>query len=191
MKRSWILAPVLGMVALVGWGMIFWGLLAGSLGVFHKLPNDFAVAVAISSSGAPTGTYFMPWPRSTPKEREFFEAQHKQGPFYRLSFVREGVDPGSPKKLLLGCLHYFSVAMLATLLVWISGPGSFGKHWSMVFLGGSLGSNLITLGDPVWFHMPWDYTRGVLLYEVVAWALLGAVTAALCPMPARVAPSVE
>jgi hypothetical protein len=30
--------------------------------------------------------------------------------------------------------------------------------------------------------MPWDYTRGVLLYEAVAWLLLGVVAARLAPV---------
>ena len=77
MKLRWILAPVCGMVVLVAWGMLFWGLLAGPLGTFHKLPNDRAVTDTLSGGGTPTGTYFMPWPRRTTEEIAAFEAQHK------------------------------------------------------------------------------------------------------------------
>jgi hypothetical protein len=35
------------------------------------------------------------------------------------------------------------------------------------------------MANPIWFHLPWDYTLGNVLYELVAWALLAAVTAAL------------
>ena len=131
MKR--IVAAAFGMVVLVVWGMLFWGLLAESFGVFHKLPNDVAVTEVLNNGGALTGTYFMPWPRTTAVEFAAFEAQHKVGPFYRLSYVKEGIDPSSPRKLLIGCLHYLSVAGLATCadkplanarILWSSEEGS-------------------------------------------------------------------
>ena len=185
MNVKWIIATVCGMVVLVAWGMLFWGLLAAPLGVFHALPNGRAITAELTESGATTGTYFMPWPRTTAEEFAAFEAQHRSGPFFRLSYVREGVDPSSPRKLLIGTLHYLSVAGLATALVWLAGSNSFGRAWAVVFVGGLLGSNLITVGDPVWFHLPWDYARGVLLYEGVAWFLLGLAVAAVCPKGAK------
>ncbi len=181
MNVKWIVAPVFGMVVLVAWGMVFWGFLAAPFGVFHKLPDDRAVTAELQKRGTATGTYFMPWPRATSEEFSAFEAQHKAGPFYRLSFVKEGVNPSSPSKLLIGTLHYFTVAVLATALVWLARTRSFGRAWAIVFLGGLLGSNLITIGDPVWFHLPWDYAKGVLFYEMVAWFLLGLAVAAVCP----------
>lgn len=173
--RRFIPAALAGMAMLVLWGMLFWGLLADPAGAFHKLPNDADVTRALLAGDAPTGTYFMPWPRRTAAEFEQFVAQHRQGPFYRLSLVRAGVDPNSPAKLALGCLHYLAVAALAVALVRLANAPSFTRRWAIVFLSGLLGSLFITIGDPVWFHMPWDYTAAVLLYELVAWALLGAV----------------
>jgi hypothetical protein len=181
MSLRWLLAPLAGMIVLVVWGMIFWGLLAAPLGVFHRLPNDEDVTAQLLEGDATTGTYFMPWPRSTPEEFAAFEAQHKAGPFYRLSYVREGVDPSSPAKLALGCLHYFTVALLATGLLRLAAADRFAVRAAIIFVGGLLGTNLITLGDPIWFHLPWDYTRGVLVYEVIAWALLGVNLGAICP----------
>lgn len=181
MNVKWIVTPVCGMVVLVAWGMVFWGFLAAPVGVFHKLPNDRAVTAELENSGTISGTYFMPWPRATAAEFAAFEAQHRAGPFYRLSFVKEGVNPSSPSKLLIGTLHYFTVAALATALVWLARPSTFGRALAVVFLGGLLGSNLITIGDPVWFHLPWDCARGVLIYEVVAWLLLGLAVATVCP----------
>jgi hypothetical protein len=171
------------MIALVAWGMIFWGVLAARLGVFHRLPGDEGVTALLTEGGTTTGTYFMPWPRDTAEEFAVFEAQHRRGPFFRLSYVSEGVDPSSPRKLLIGTLHYLTVAVVATALVWLAGAHSFVRTWTIVFVGGLLGSNFITLGDPVWFHLPWDFTRGVLFYEVVAWLLLGLTLATLCPRP--------
>jgi hypothetical protein len=175
------LAALGGMVGLVLWGMLFWGLLAAPLGVFRQLPNDEAVTELLEVGGAPTGTYFMPWPRATPEQFAAFVAQHQAGPFYRLSYVREGIDPNSPGKLALGCLHYLAVAAVAVGLVLVSQAPSFGRRFSLVLLGGLLGTLLITLGDPIWFHLPWDYTLGVVLYELVAWAVLGGIVAWLAP----------
>jgi hypothetical protein len=176
-----VMAALAGMVGLVLWGMLFWGMLAEPLGVFHQLPNDTAVTELLVADDAPTGTYFMPWPRATAEQFAAFVAQHQAGPFYRLSYVREGVDPNSPGKLALGCLHYLAVAAVAVGLVLVSRAASFGRRFSLVTLGGLLGTLFITLGDPIWFHLPWDYTRGVLLYELVAWALLGSIVTWLAP----------
>ncbi len=179
--RRALIAAIAGMVALVVWGMIFWGLLADPLGVFHKIPNDAAVTATLLQGELATGTYFMPWPRNTPEAFESFVAQHKSGPFFRLSYVREGVDPNSPGKLLIGCLHYLIVAAIAVGLTMVSGSSSFGRRFAVVFGGGLLGSIFITAGDPIWFHLPWDYTRAVLLYELISWLLLGAIVAKLAP----------
>lgn len=180
-----LLAAVAGMIVLVGWGMVFWGFLADPLEVFHQLPNAPAVTIALANGGTPTGTYFMPWPRSTHEQFERFVAQHKSGPFFRLSFVREGVDPNSPTKILMGCAHYLLVSFLAVALLVVTGISSFNRRVAVVFLSGLLGTAFITLGDPIWFHMPWDYTRGVLVYELVSWFLLSVTVGKLVRPPDR------
>src|SRR5437868_684146 len=168
-----------GAVVLILWGMIFWGCLAPPLGVLHALPNAAQVTAALESGGAKTGTYFMPWPRRTKEEFRRFVAQHKSGPFYRVSFVREGVDPSSPRKILAGCALDLAVSAAAVALLAMAGAGggSPGRRFLIVFIAGLLGSLFITVGDPVWFHMPWDYVRGVLVYELVSLFLLAATLA--------------
>jgi hypothetical protein len=175
-----VIAAVLGAVALIVWGMVFWGFLADPLGVFHRLPNDAAVTRTLVEGGATTGTYFMPWPRDSAESFERFVAQHRSGPFFRLHYVREGVDPNSAGKLLKGTFHYFTVAALAVALAMLA-AGSFARKLGVIVLAGLLGSDLITIGDPVWFHMPWDHTRGVLLFEILSWLLLGFVVAQFAP----------
>lgn len=177
--RQLILSTVLGALIIVVWGMLFWGFLADPVGVFHTLPNAPAVTELLTANGTETGTYFMPWPRKTAAEFAAFTAQHEKGPFYLLMFIREGVNPNSPGKLLLGVLHYLTVALLASILLMLVKLPTYGARVLAVFLAGLLGSNFITLGNPIWFHLPWDYTLGNLLYEVAAWLLLGAVTAAV------------
>jgi hypothetical protein len=44
-----------------------------------------------------------------------------------------------------------------------------------------LGSVFITMGDPIWFHLHWDYARAILLYEIVSWILQDSVVAKLAP----------
>jgi hypothetical protein len=171
-----------GTLVLVLWGMIFWGFLAGPLGVFHKISNDRAVTQALEAGGITTGTYFMPWPRNTPETFAAFVAQHKSGPFYRLSIVREGTDPNSVRKIIVGCVHYFVVASIAVLLLLLTRQRTVWRRISTVLLAGMLGSVFITVADPIWFHMPWDYVRGELLYQVVAWLLL-SVTASVIVGP--------
>jgi hypothetical protein len=168
-----------GTLVLVLWGMLFWGFLAGPVGVFQKIGNDRAVTQTLMDGGIRTGTYFMPWPRDTPDTFASFVAQHKSGPFYRLSFVREGVDPNSVRKILVGCFHYFVVAGVSVLLLLVTRPRTLMRRVCTVLLAGMIGSIFITVGDPIWFHMPWDYVRGELLYEVVAWLLLGVTVSVI------------
>jgi hypothetical protein len=175
-----LLATIVGTVVLVAWGMLFWGMLAPRLGVFHALPDAPGVTATLVGTGTTTGTYFMPWPRDTPEAFARFVRQHETGPFYRLSYVTEGVDPNSPGKLMVGTLHYVTVAAIAVGLSGLAGPQRR-RRFAVVVLAGLLGSDFITVGDPIWFHMPWDYVRGVLVYEIVSWILLGAVTARLAP----------
>ncbi|MEX2260685.1 MAG: hypothetical protein WD696_01975 [Bryobacteraceae bacterium] len=177
---------LVGALAMVVWGMVFWGLLAGPIGVFRQLPDAPAVTQALTGSQTQTGTYFMPWPRDTAETSQRFLEQHRLGPFFRLSYVREGVDPQSPRKLLLGVVHDLSVALIAALLLWVANPASRLRSFAIVFLAGLLGSNFHMVGDPVWFHMPWDYSMGVLFYDVVSWGLLGLTGSLLWrPLPKR------
>lgn len=179
--RQLLVATFLGAVALVVWRMIFWGVLADPAGVFHTLPNAPAVTALLEANGTETGTYFMPWPRKSAEEFAAFTAQHEQGPFYMLMYIREGVDPNSPGKLLLGVVHYIVVALLAVLLLSIVRLPAYWPRVATIFLAGLIGSIFITLGNPIWFHLPWDYTLGNLLYEGVSWLILGLTTAAIAP----------
>lgn len=166
-----------GTIVLVVWGMIFWAWLADPVGVFHTLPNAETVTQLLEANDTVTGTYFMPWPRDSSAAFAAFVDQHKRGPFFMLSFVREGVDPQSPGKLVLGTLHYASVSLLAVLLLLVTRARHYATRAAIVVLAGLLGTNFITLASPVWFHLPWDYTLGNILYEFVAWVFLAAVTA--------------
>ncbi len=184
--RRLLLGTLAGTVVLVVWGMIFWGILADPVGVFHTLPDAEAVTQQLQANGTETGTYFMPWPRATSEEFAAFIDQHKRGPFFLLMYIREGVDPNSPGKLLGGVLHYVTVALLAVLLLWLAGAKSFMRRAGLVFIAGLLGTNFITLANPIWFHLPWDYTLGNALFEVVSWLLLAVVTAAIVRADANV-----
>jgi len=83
--------------------------------------------------------------------------------------------------LLLGVLHYILVALLAVaLLVTVDLP-TYRTRVATVFLAGLIGSVFITLGNPIWFHLPWDYTLGNLLYAVSSWIILGLTVAAIVP----------
>jgi hypothetical protein len=51
----------------------------------------------------------------------------------------------------------------------------------VVVVGGSLGTVYTTLGDPIWFHVPWDLARGLLVYELGGWLVLALCLAAALP----------
>jgi hypothetical protein len=175
-RRSLISIGVSGL-ALIVWGMLFWGALSPRVGAFRDQPIQQAAAELLAREDTRTGTYFFPWPRSDAG----WEDAHREGPFFKLSYVREGADPSSPAKLALGSLHNLLVAALANALILLALPAlpSFGRRFALVFGAGVMGSLLIQVGDPVWFHLPWDYASASLAYELGSWALLGATAGAL------------
>jgi hypothetical protein len=164
-------------VVLVLWGMLFWALIAPRIGVFHQLPNDEDITALLVRADVQTGTYFMPWPRDTPETFERFVAQHRSGPFYRLSYVRQGVDPNSASKILKGTLQTFLTALFGVSIAFLAGSTNAVNRFAVVFLAGLIGSLYITVGDLVWFHLPWDNARGVLVFQIVSWALMAAMCA--------------
>jgi hypothetical protein len=176
-----LLAAIASTVVLVIWGMIFWAWVYEPFGIFKELPNEAEVVETLTSNGVETGTYFFPWPRNTPETFAEFVQQHKSGPFFQLNYIKEGVDPAAPGKILGGVLHYLLVSVIAVawLRVAMTPAISFSRKFSLVFLAGLMGTTFIRLSDPIWFHLPWPYTLGNAVYEIVAWFLMGAVLAAI------------
>lgn len=107
--------------------------------------------------------------------------QHKTGPFFQLSYIKEGVDPQAPGKILLGVFQYFVVSMIAIALLSLTATSSapFFRKFASIFLAGLIGTIFIRLSDPIWFHLPWQHAIGNAVYELVSWALMGAVIAAI------------
>lgn len=153
--NTW-LAGIGSTFALVVWGMIFWGWVHELFGVFNKLPGDTEVVELLIANGTTTGTYFFPWPRNTPETFADFVQQHKIGPFFQLSYIKEGVDPQAPAKILRGVLQYFIVSMIAVALVrlTITASTSFWRKFSVVFLAGLMGTLFIRLSDRFGFIYP-------------------------------------
>ncbi|MFN8457732.1 MAG: hypothetical protein U0401_24270 [Anaerolineae bacterium] len=177
-----LLAVIGSTLVLVVWGMIFWGWLYEFFDIFKGLPNDVKVAELLISNETETGVYFFPWPRNTPETFANFVQQHKTGPFFQLSYIKEGVDPQSPGKILRGVLHYFlvSVVIVALLKVAVASANfTFARKFAVIFLAGLMGTIFIRLGDPIWFHLPWPHALGNALYEIGAWVWLGVAIAAI------------
>ena len=174
--RRATLAVVLATVALIAWGMLFWGLLSGPFGLFRDLLPHAGQAMAdlLQESGAETGTYFHPWPRDSAD----WQQAHREGPFFELQYSRVGVDPSSPSKLALGSLHNLVVVTaLAALLILVGGRHSGARRFGILVLAGMVGTVFARVGDPVWFHEPLPHARGLVIYEVGAWLLVAAVLA--------------
>ena len=189
MAIAMAVATILGALVLLVWGMLFWGVLYEPAAVFKPDVVDEEIVHALEQSGIATGTYFHPWPRNTPEARQSWVTRHAAGPFFRLSYVREGVDPQSPAKLLRGVGHNLAIALLATWLVVFTQAAAttFGKRVLLVFVAGSMGTLMTLAGDVVWFHMPADYAVGAAVYELGCWLLLGLVLAWYL-QPRRLAP---
>jgi hypothetical protein len=68
-------------------------------------------------------------------------------------------------------------ALCGVLIALLAGSTNASNRFAVVFLAGLIGSLYITVGDPVWFHLPWDNARGMLLNQIVSWALMAAMCA--------------
>lgn len=179
-SASWLLPPAMGALAMVVWGMVFWGALYEPIGVFHDTsPGIEHAAKAMQEVGVETGTYFYPWPRNTPETAAVWLEKHRAGPFFKLSYVREGVDPQAPVKMITGAAQNIGVALLALLLLRVSGAADRGARACIlsILLAGGIGTLFIQVGDPIWFHLPWDYVLGSLIYEGGSWLALGLALA--------------
>jgi len=172
-----LLASLASTLALLIWGMLFWGILYEPTKTFKSEVLDESILNSLVSNDVKTGTYFYPWPRNTKETAKVWLEKHKEGPFFKLSYVREGVNPQAPIKFLFGFIHNFITCLLASLILFLALPSlkSFIKRFLIVFCAGLMGTIYIQLGDPIWFHLPWDYPLGVLLYELVSWAILGLI----------------
>lgn len=170
------LATLAATLALIVWGMILWALLSGPLGTFRDRPILENAAALLAQQDTPTGPYFYPAPRDG-EARASWEEAHTREPFFKISYVREGANPSSAAKLMLGSLHNLVVAGLAAALLLLAAPAlpSLGQRFALVFIAGAMGSIFIQAGDPIWFHLPWDYAVGALVYEFVSWTLLAGV----------------
>ena len=174
-----ILAALASTAVLLIWGITYWQIIYELLKIYNTSPDAEKVAELLQESGTATGTYFYPWPRNTDETFQQFVTKHAHGPFFKLSYIREGVNPQTPKKMIGGILHYLSVTFLAALIIHLIGPDKIGfrKKVLILFLAGSIGTIFIQLGDPIWFHLPWDYSLGILVYELVSWLIIGIMTA--------------
>ena len=176
----WLLPPFAGALALTVWGMLFWGVLYEPLNVFDDLaPGVEQAAAALETAETRTGTYFVPWPRNSPEAMQGWLARHRSGPFFKLSYIREGADPQSVPKLLRGVGLYVVVAAIAMCVLRLAGcaPERWLRGSMVILFAGAMGSALIQLGDPVWFHLPWPHALGNLVFQLVAWLLLGLAVA--------------
>jgi hypothetical protein len=186
------LAALAGAIAMMAWGMVFWLWIYAWVGIYQTpLPESPRIAAFFQETNTTTGTYFYP-ARDAFETSEEWLSLHRAGPFFELRYVAEGVDPQSPAKMIRGFLHYLLISLLAAGLLRLTSAALpvFWKRALAVFLAGMLGTLFIRLGDPIWFHVPWDYASGVLVYEVIAWLLLACVLAGIMKPahPARSTP---
>jgi hypothetical protein len=170
------LGVVLAAAALFMWGFLFWAVGPFSQAIFSKATGETALAAQMLDALPETGVYLIPGDDS---DFEAYTASHLSGPIAMIFFTREGTNPMSPMVFLLGFLHMLASAALVALLLRTALPvlPTYAKRVMFVTLFGLAAAVWTNLGYPIWWHHPPGFHLMMMVYDVVGWALAGAVLA--------------
>ena len=135
------------------------------------------------SSNLPTGMYLYPFPAEFGDEAGTAEAERKveEGPRLQLAYVKEGGAAMEPVTMAKGFAHMAVVALLAAALTAMAAGGlpTFARRFAFVLLVAVTAAVWANLDDAIWWMHPARYAAGVMIYQIVAGALMAVVIAAL------------
>lgn len=173
-----ILGTLLASLAVFVWGALFWATPLSAPALQHA-PDAPAVAATLAAQLPATGTYFLPDPAAGAMDADAWAAQHRAGPLVTIHYRRAGAEPMSAATFALGFLQIAAAMLLVALLLRrvASALGGYGARVAFVVLLGVLGVVWSNLGQPIWYFYPWTYPLFTSLYDVVAFALGGAILA--------------
>ncbi len=144
-------------------------------GATHESPSDAAAQQALAEHFPRPGTYFVP---SLSQDEKIFLSLHENGPV-ALLHVNAGTPAMQPSVFVTGFVHEIVVVGLIAVLLGMAAPalGGYGRRVGFVALAGLVGSLWVNGTSVVWWYVPADFPLRVLIYDVIAWTLVGLVLA--------------
>lgn len=180
-----IIAVVTAAAVQFAWGFAFYGPLSALNHMTTPTPDESALTASLRSTLPESGTYIAPMcPGFNASEEELqrHEQRAAQGPFVQIHYLKEGFTMAEmPLAMGLGFGHTLLTVFLAALLLRMVLPSlvCYSQRLLFVFGLGVFSAVAIRVSDGIWFHHSWTYVAGEMLFALVAWAVSGAVLAAL------------
>ncbi len=177
MKRDLLIGSVLAALAMFVWGFLFWTTPLGKAAMTPGADPD-RVQRALDELFPTDGVYFVP-DLSEGESQERWLERHRRGPLGMVIVRKAGADPMDPLLFFNGFLHQLITCVLIAWLLGKAAPAlpGWGAKAGFVTLAGFAATFWAHAGDPIWFYQPWKFHLLAMLYDLVAWALAGAILA--------------
>ncbi len=175
MKRI-LIGSLLSAVALFLWGFVYWNVLPFRNSIYQSVPTEASVLPQLSAAIPHSGVYLLPNVANTPNEAELNKL-YSAGPIAEIIFLKHGAEPFSPYMFVHGFLHMFIAAFLMGILLSLALPAlaTYMDRVKAVVIAGLAGSFFAHLGDPIWFHHPWNMHILHFVYDLTCWILVGLI----------------
>ncbi len=179
--KKFLLAPLLGALAMFFWGFIYYGL----SGVPYKVLGTAGdVGPAVAALFPADGTYLLPDPRGTP---EVMAEQMKRGQLVMVHVKKSGVQEMDPGILAKGFALEFITCLLLAFILHLVAPGfkTYGCRLMFCVMFGVVATVFSNGGQVIWWQQQWGWHLMTMLHDIIAFLLAGAVLARFhTPKPA-------
>lgn len=144
-------------------------------GATRSSADDAQAQQALAEHFPQPGTYFVP---SLSRDEQTFARLHEEGPI-ALLHVNAGTPVMQPSVFIVGFVHEIVVVALIAALLAMAAPAlrGYGARVGFVVLAGLAGSLWVNGTAVIWWYVVPDFPLRVLVYDVLAWALVGLVLA--------------
>ena len=175
--KNWLIAILLGTLALFVWSAFSWMVLQLHDNSFKNIPESVVLAADFKSTMPAAGVYHYP---GLPTDGNWEAAMKKaeEGPAISLMvFLPDGITPFSPISFLLSlCLNLLAVAMACYFLMQTN-LATYGSKVLFVAMLGLFAGVVVEIPKGMWFNFPASHVIPYMVDYIVGWTLVGAILA--------------